>query len=428
MPIHHFLTQQVKALGSKKRVTYKVLPCGCHVTTSHSRSKEGTPHVKISNTRHHFQLMLWGQNPIPQNTIVTESCSTRGCINPDHLAALGHRDIILARGKHKKGSQNGRAKLTESDVAIIKASPETPQYQLAQNFGVQACTIKDILAGKTWKSVPPGDTPFGLFQRPIRRKKDKKDNPLSILSNPLNLCSNTYQATLANLSGKKSTQWMQAAQNSQEYERKLAALAAILAYECAKIGEIKQGRGLDYWLKIARKIPLQTAINRHGGRTRQNKKPLCLQGEKALLPKCLAHLRETGYRIEKEAWEKIVRRAKAKPIPKQRWVEQRIHSIEQPLVAAAKSWGQPKDPAKELQRNSQLDPQACLDFILRGPIIQDPHWGCALGLLNSSRSSGISREGMNYLEDLEAAHNKNPNPATACILTAAKEISRNSDF
>jgi hypothetical protein len=69
--------------------------------------------------------------------------------NNHHANVVGLRDI--------KGSKNGRAKLNEAKVLIIKMwkniRPYATQKEIAEFFGVSVDTISLILLGKSWSHV-----------------------------------------------------------------------------------------------------------------------------------------------------------------------------------------------------------------------------------------------------------------------------------
>lgn len=51
-----------------------------------------------------------------------------------------------------RGERQGHAKLTEHDIALIRRSPLGPTA-LAAHYNVARITIKQVLAGKTWKHI-----------------------------------------------------------------------------------------------------------------------------------------------------------------------------------------------------------------------------------------------------------------------------------
>jgi hypothetical protein len=59
---------------------------------------------------------------------------------------------MVERGRSAKGTDHGRAKLTEKDVLEIRKFNET-SASLARKYGVAATTITAILKRKTWKHI-----------------------------------------------------------------------------------------------------------------------------------------------------------------------------------------------------------------------------------------------------------------------------------
>jgi hypothetical protein len=86
--------------------------------------------------------------------MVCHHCDNPPCVNPDHLyvgdAKTNAEDRDL-RGRRTapKGAENGRAKLTGAQVALIRRSPET-NVALAQRFGVSDVAVSYARRGKTW--------------------------------------------------------------------------------------------------------------------------------------------------------------------------------------------------------------------------------------------------------------------------------------
>jgi len=93
-----------------------------------------------------------GKIPVTQ---VLHKCDMPGCVNPLHLIEGDQLENIRQmkeRGRAAKGSKNGNAKLTESQVQQIKhvlGVGGLTQIQLADAFGVCRETIGDINTGKT---------------------------------------------------------------------------------------------------------------------------------------------------------------------------------------------------------------------------------------------------------------------------------------
>ena len=59
-------------------------------------------------------------------------------------------------GRHDKGSSSVKAKLTESDIPVIRRllmRPDRSMNAIAVRYKVNVATIRDIRDGKTWKHV-----------------------------------------------------------------------------------------------------------------------------------------------------------------------------------------------------------------------------------------------------------------------------------
>jgi hypothetical protein len=92
--------------------------------------------------------------------MVLHSCDNPGCVNPSHLRLGTHRDNMKDKVKRgrcvpAKGSSNGRAKLTEKDIPIIRRllAEGKPQREIAKDFGVAQPQIKNIANGTRWRHV-----------------------------------------------------------------------------------------------------------------------------------------------------------------------------------------------------------------------------------------------------------------------------------
>lgn len=112
------------------------------------------------NKCHRFSWEL-SNGAIPQGLCLLHRCDTPACVNPDHLFLGTNLDnvtdmILKGRARHARGDTHGRSKLREDYIPAIRcmAHEGWPQKSIARQFGVSVHTLKDLLHGKTWKSVP----------------------------------------------------------------------------------------------------------------------------------------------------------------------------------------------------------------------------------------------------------------------------------
>lgn len=102
--------------------------------------------------------------PIPKGACVLHRCDNPPCCNPAHLflgsRADNHADM-MAKGRHgaTRGSAHHKAKLTEDDVAVIRAEYAAApsryglRLRLARQYGVHPETIRNAAQGRFWKGV-----------------------------------------------------------------------------------------------------------------------------------------------------------------------------------------------------------------------------------------------------------------------------------
>ena len=142
----------------RKEIKYKVVENGCWECFSHAVDANGYPVAIVNHLwdriyRHVFRLF---KGSIPNECVIRHACDNRLCINPEHLLIGTHKDNVsdrVNRGRSAKGEDNGRSKLTESEVLAILKDTVTPKMKLAKKYNVDAKTIRDIKNGITWKSV-----------------------------------------------------------------------------------------------------------------------------------------------------------------------------------------------------------------------------------------------------------------------------------
>lgn len=135
--------------------------------------------------------LTFGAIPIgdgPHGTCVLHRCDVRLCVNPTHLFLGSHQTNIAdrdakdrtqkgnrhwsrmhperrARGDangsrlhpelRARGARNGSAKITDADVAAIRARRANGELQhtIALEYGISRSQVSSIELGKTWKHV-----------------------------------------------------------------------------------------------------------------------------------------------------------------------------------------------------------------------------------------------------------------------------------
>ena len=100
--------------------------------------------------------------PIPRGMCVLHHCDNPLCVNPAHLflgtKADNTKDMML-KGRQPAismirhpGESNGRAKLTEKEVRIIRGKLYSGSI-LAREYGVSQSQICRIIKGNTWRCL-----------------------------------------------------------------------------------------------------------------------------------------------------------------------------------------------------------------------------------------------------------------------------------
>ena len=132
----------------------------CYECISHKPGRDGYPRSrvngKLDRTHRHVYRKFKGE--IPDGMIVRHTCDNRLCCNPDHLVLGTHADNArdrVERGRGAAGEKNGRSKLRSSDVEKIRRliAGGCRTARIAQQFGVDAVTIRRIRRRATWRTA-----------------------------------------------------------------------------------------------------------------------------------------------------------------------------------------------------------------------------------------------------------------------------------
>jgi hypothetical protein len=122
------------------------------------RDKNGYTNIKINyrQVKTHRLVYFLVHGNIPEGMVVRHSCNNPQCINPKHLILGTHADNVRDRvlsDRSAKGTQNGRAKLTESKVRDILNNTQAGAAALARKYKVSYRLITLIRGHKLWQHL-----------------------------------------------------------------------------------------------------------------------------------------------------------------------------------------------------------------------------------------------------------------------------------
>ena len=85
--------------------------------------------------------------------VVCHKCDNPQCTNPNHLffgTHLDNQNDKVAKQRHAKGESQGNAKLTEDDVAEIRARINENYRDICKDFQLAPSTVYRIWNGQSW--------------------------------------------------------------------------------------------------------------------------------------------------------------------------------------------------------------------------------------------------------------------------------------
>lgn len=85
--------------------------------------------------------------------VVCHKCDNPQCTNPNHLffgTHLDNQNDKVAKQRHAKGESQGNSKLTEDDVAEIRARINEDYRTLCNDFQLAPSTVYRIWNGQSW--------------------------------------------------------------------------------------------------------------------------------------------------------------------------------------------------------------------------------------------------------------------------------------
>lgn len=103
---------------------------------------------------HRVAVRLFGRD-VPSGVIVRHKCDNPLCCNPYHLDLGSHNDNVrdrVERSRSAIGAENGRARLTVSQVQAIRQDNRT-HTDIAKDYGVDRSTVSHIKKRIIWRHV-----------------------------------------------------------------------------------------------------------------------------------------------------------------------------------------------------------------------------------------------------------------------------------
>lgn len=119
---------------------------------------------KYYKVRAHRISYLLAHGYLPDELHILHSCDVPACVRPDHLSlgdAFDNMQDKVSKGRQsggqRAGGENTRAVMDE--YAVIECRTRYQEHHISQRalaaaYGVSRWTIRDALAGRTWKHVP----------------------------------------------------------------------------------------------------------------------------------------------------------------------------------------------------------------------------------------------------------------------------------
>lgn len=148
------LSQYAKRVN---KIEYEIDENGCWNCISHAKDRDGYAKVQRNGKykRIHRYVVEITRGELLPGEVVMHKCDNPSCINPSHLVVGTQEENQLdkvVKNRHSFGESNGRSKLTEKEVILIRSDARKYQ-QIADDYGVSYELVGLIKRNKVWKHL-----------------------------------------------------------------------------------------------------------------------------------------------------------------------------------------------------------------------------------------------------------------------------------
>jgi hypothetical protein len=139
---------------------------GCWLWLGATKKDGGYPRVWFNGKYQKGHRVAWelANGETLGDRCALHKCDQPSCINPEHIFAGTQADNVadmLSKGRERyvglPGEQNGRAKLTDAQVAALRADLANGMTQTAAaaRYGISQARVSKIWRGEGWLKIDP---------------------------------------------------------------------------------------------------------------------------------------------------------------------------------------------------------------------------------------------------------------------------------